>query len=264
MLLLAGVATTVALGALHYVRADARDCGRDRRRGAVRSGRRRQPRRLVAAVVLLLAAVTCLLIYSIRRHRIDDYRGRYRIWLAASAACLVLSANSVAGLHYVLADVAEPFHRLDRAARRRRLVARAGRSAAGWIALRAFFDVKECRLAGVAAARRRVVCHVAAAASYLGFVPAMEPRIESMVAGIATLLGHWLLLAAVVSYARFVVLDAQGLVRTRPRRPQSAAPQKAKTEVAKSKPAAADSHRTFRRRLLAAETAANSTGQDAR
>ena len=38
-------------------------------------------------------------------HRIDDFRGRYRIWLAAAMACLVLSANSIAGLHEVLADV---------------------------------------------------------------------------------------------------------------------------------------------------------------
>jgi hypothetical protein len=33
----------------------------------------------------------------------------------------------------------------------------------------------------------------------------------------AMLLGHWMLLAAVISYARFVVLDAQGLVAVRPR-----------------------------------------------
>ena len=73
--------------------------------------------------MLLLASATCLLIYSIRRHRIDDFRGRYRIWLAASAACLVLSANSVAGLHSVLSDVIESFHRLVGASRRRRMVA---------------------------------------------------------------------------------------------------------------------------------------------
>ena len=47
---------------------------------------------------------TCLLIYSIRRHRIDDFRGRYRVWLAAAVACVVLSADSVAGLHDALAQ----------------------------------------------------------------------------------------------------------------------------------------------------------------
>ena len=51
-----------------------------------------------------------------------------------------------------------------------------------------------------------------AGASFLGLIPATEPRIESLITGTASLLGHWLLFAAVVSYARFVVLDAQGLV----------------------------------------------------
>ena len=51
-----------------------------------------------------------------------------------------------------------------------------------------------------------------AAASYLGFLPAMEPRIETMVAGIATLLGSLVAAGRRDAYARFVVLDAQGLV----------------------------------------------------
>jgi hypothetical protein len=104
----------------------------------------------------------------------------------------------------------------------------------GWIAMRAFFDVKECRLAG-SLTLVALTCHVVAAASFLGFVPAMDPRIESMVAGIATLLGHWSLLVAATTYARFVVLDAQGLIQTgsKPaRRPTT----KSKVEDAKSAP----------------------------
>ena len=37
----------------------------------------------IAAVVTLLASAACMLTYSIRRHRIDDFRGRYRVWLGA-------------------------------------------------------------------------------------------------------------------------------------------------------------------------------------
>src|SRR3954468_9168913 len=59
----------------------------------------------LAGVVLFLASGFCVMTYSIRRHRIDDYRGRYRVWLAAALACLALSANSVTGLHGVLSEV---------------------------------------------------------------------------------------------------------------------------------------------------------------
>ena len=47
----------------------------------------------LSAVVLLLAAVTCLLIYSLRRHRIDDFAGRIACGWRAALACLVLSVE---------------------------------------------------------------------------------------------------------------------------------------------------------------------------
>ncbi len=178
----------------------------------------------VAAVVLLLASGLCLLVYSLRRHRIDDYRGRYRIWLAASAACMLLSANSVAGLHHVLAYTLS--HATGWTALRGGAVwwlAVAGLPL-GWIVLRTLRDVVECRLAAtlwVAA----IACYTAAGASYLGLVPAVAPQIDSMLDAVLALLGHWLMLAAVVSYARYVVLDAQGLV---PLRKPSQQPKKAK------------------------------------
>src|SRR5690242_18669335 len=59
----------------------------------------------LAAVILFVASAFCVMTYSLRRHRIDDYRGRYRVWMAAAVMCLVASANSVAGLHQVFADV---------------------------------------------------------------------------------------------------------------------------------------------------------------
>ena len=56
-----------------------------------------------ASVVLLLTAAHGVFIYSTRRHRLDDYRGRYRVWLWAALACLLLSINSITGIHAVLA-----------------------------------------------------------------------------------------------------------------------------------------------------------------
>ncbi len=47
--------------------------------------------RWLGSTLLGLAAAMSLFIYSLRRHRLDDYHGRYRVWLLMVAACVVLS-----------------------------------------------------------------------------------------------------------------------------------------------------------------------------
>src|SRR5205823_14278964 len=44
-----------------------------------------------SAALLALSGVTAVLIYTLRRHRLDDYRGRYRLWLWAAMCWFVMS-----------------------------------------------------------------------------------------------------------------------------------------------------------------------------
>lgn len=189
----------------------------------------------LAAVVLFMASGFCVLTYSIRRHRIDDYRGRYRVWLGAALACLVLSANSVTGLHEVLSDV------LTSATGCSALrggaawwMALAGLPLA-WIFVRVLLDIRECRIAAAALAGA-AACYGVSTASFLGYGPVVEARIRPIITAAPLLLGHWLLFTAIVANARFVVLDAQGLVtirrRTKAKRADSNV--SAKSGVAKS------------------------------
>ncbi len=211
LLVLAGVLTTAALGGLHYFAVPIATAGGLTHIGLFAMSAPGSLASWIAAVVLLVAAVKCLLVYSIRRHRIDDYRGRYRIWLAAALACLLLSADSVTGLHEALAQSLS--HHTGWAALRAGAVwwlVIAGLPLT-WIAVRMLLDVKECRVAA-ALLVGVVACFLSAGASFLGLIPAADARLESLTTGAAMLLADWLLLAAVVSYARFVVLDAQGLV----------------------------------------------------
>jgi hypothetical protein len=211
ILVVGGVASVAVLGALHYfAQTVATFAGLPTLR-PFDLGAPGSMAAWISAVVLFVASVGCLLVYSIRRHRIDDFKGRYRVWLGASAACLLLSANSVAGMHQVVAHVLSHF--VGWTALRDNSVwwlAIAGLPLA-WIGFRTLLDVKECRLAAtfVGAA---VVCCTASAASYFGFIPVTEQRTASLVSGATMLLGHWMVVAAVVTYARFVILDAQGLV----------------------------------------------------
>ncbi len=142
----------------------------------VRPGRSRQHRRLARRRGVVPGSVACLLIYSIRRHRIDDYRGRYRVWLGAALACLMLSANSVAGLHQVVADMLSHF-----TGGRRCATARCG----GWRwpgcrsrgSRAVLLDMRECRLAAaLLVCRGRVLCGERGQLSRLS-CPTVEPQI---------------------------------------------------------------------------------------
>ena len=55
-----------------------------------------------SSVLLGLAGLLSVLLYSLRKHRIDDYRGRYKVWLWAAAGWAVLSIDHVAPLHKLL------------------------------------------------------------------------------------------------------------------------------------------------------------------
>ena len=53
----------------------------------------------LTALMLQWAALVSWLIYRIRRHRLDDYRGRYRIWLWACLGWTLLSVDAGSQLH---------------------------------------------------------------------------------------------------------------------------------------------------------------------
>jgi hypothetical protein len=191
----------------------------------------------LAAVVLFLACGFCLLTYSIRRHRIDDFRGRYRVWLAAALACLVLSANSVSGLHEVLTDVlgrVTGWSALRNGAAWWLMLA--GLPLA-WIFVRVLLDIRECRV-GAALLVGSAISYAISAISFFGFGPTVEPAVQPILIAAPLLLGHWLAFAAIVTYTRFVVLDAQGLVAVRRRAPakRAASRSPAKHTSAQSSP----------------------------
>jgi hypothetical protein len=216
LLTAAGILTTALLGSLHYFAATIAGvfgAGEIPAFDFTASG---SIASWVASMVLLLASAGCLVVYSIRRYRIDDIRGRYRIWRAAAAACLFLSANSVASFHTVLAGAMSHLTGWT---------ALSGDAVwwltllglpATWIALRTLVEVRESRLA-VSFLATSICSYAVAAATSLGAITFADARAGSTIAGATLLAGHWLALAAVVSYARFVVLDAQGLIAAQPR-----------------------------------------------
>ena len=52
-----------------------------------------------SSTLLLLAAGLSWFIYTIRRHRLDDYKARYRFWLLACGVWLLMSIDETGSLH---------------------------------------------------------------------------------------------------------------------------------------------------------------------
>jgi hypothetical protein len=169
-----------------------------------------------SSAVFMLAAVGSVLVYSIRRHRMDDYRGSYRLWLWCAAAWVVMSIDATANLHtpFTLAMArATGWSMLD--------------GAVWWIgvwgsilailALRLLLEVRECRTATLGFTLAFSLWAAALATDY-GWLPRGEHAALVAIGG--RLLGQMILLLSVSFYARHVLLDAEGLLKARPAKPK--------------------------------------------
>lgn len=164
-----------------------------------------------STVTLLAAAVMSVLVYSVRRYRTDDYRGYYRIWLWAATCWCLLSLDAVAGLR------GEFQHAMTRLTG----TALYGDGSLWWavpylvllsaLGSRLLLDTWPARLS-TAALSTAGACLTVAVATQLGWIVPHEHAHHPLLARSAEMLGCWLLLVAAALHARYVVLDAEGLL----------------------------------------------------
>lgn len=181
-----------------------------------------------SSLLLAWSAIMAAQTYNLRRYRVDDYKGRYRVWLWVPVLLVVASIDAATGLH---AAIGGAMMRLG-----------GGKTLgpdACWLALAA--AVSGAAALRVAIEMRRSVAALVwlfgALTSY-GLAAALRAGLlaapigyEVFAGTTAALAGHLLLWLTLLVYARYVYLDAQGLLVPR----KKAAPKKKKDE---SKPAA--------------------------
>ncbi|MEX2140029.1 MAG: hypothetical protein WD894_12260 [Pirellulales bacterium] len=171
-----------------------------------------------SALVMVACALLSAFVYSVRRFRLDDYRGRYRVWLWGAALWLVMSIDGVADLRGAVRTIG---------------VGLSGRVGLGdgvlwwlapwsvlvvWLGLRMMLDARACR--------------TATSSFLLGFggvavgfiIPQLSLSIAEhqavMVATACSSLGRWWLLFGLVAFARHVLLDAHGQLPVRALKPK--------------------------------------------
>jgi hypothetical protein len=170
----------------------------------------------VAALCLLASGFTALAIYSIRRHRADDYQGRYRIWLWAALGLFVFATDLSAGLHPLFQHLLVQWTGtpLWRGGELWWIIPAA--LLFGALASRVLVDSWLCKLA-VASLLAGSAAYVISLLAGLQILVLDDPLQQVLLQHGTALLGHFFLLMGCLYQARYVQLDAEGLIRHRRR-----------------------------------------------
>ena len=162
-----------------------------------------------SSILLFLAGWTAILIFTLRRHRLDDYRARYRIWLWAALAWLTMSLDESGSLH-------EGFKEFMSYATGSRLYGDgslwwvlAYAAVLGVIGLRLLWDMRSCR-PSTTAISLSAVSFLVAVIVQLDLVMPQSGAKAVMVEEGCEMAGAVFLLLAMVLHARFVIFDIEG------------------------------------------------------
>lgn len=189
------------------------------------------------AIAMLMIAMLAKLTFSLRRHRVDDYAGRYRVWKWIGFGALAMSVNAVAPIHGLLAKAAVTATGWSLTAAGAEWWLAPLALVGGWIFVRLLLEIGESRPA-LAFTLVAAICYGAAAVGVLGFMPAIAEPWGAMAANALPLVGATFALTGMMVFARYVVLDVQGLIDHAPR-PIVEKPAKVEKSVAKAEVKAA-------------------------
>ncbi len=163
----------------------------------------------VSSTTLSAAAMVSLLVYAIRRRRVDDYRGHYRVWLWAAATWLLMSLDECGGLHDGFRDL---------------MIGLTGHQVMGdgsiwWvgaygflgtvIGARLIIEMRGC-WSSTTAFLLAIAAFGVAVTAHLKFVLAEAGVLSVMIEEGCELVGNFLLLLAMTLHARYVILEAEG------------------------------------------------------
>lgn len=174
---------------------------------ALRIDRPESCARWLATTLLFGSVPLAWLVYALRRHRVDDYSGRYRVWLSVGLACLLgsLLEGSELGqaLHAVLLKVCQPSG-LDAAIVGPALVALL--LAAG--GLRLLIEIRQCSIA-VALWTSGATAMLVSVALGAEWIPTAIST-PAALARAAWLVAYVFLVGLMLVYSRFVRLQISG------------------------------------------------------
>jgi len=171
----------------------------------------------LTSMVLGAGALAALVVYTVRRHRKDDYQGRYRVWIWAAMCWLLLAADHATALHRTVRELMVYWTSTSLM----------GDGSIWWLApgglllaavgSRLLIDMLPDRLA-TAALVAAAGCALAALSGPWETTWLGDPRFATLGPHAAAMGAAILLFWSMLAHARYVILEAQGLIlRPEPR-----------------------------------------------
>jgi hypothetical protein len=184
-----------------------------------------------SSTTLAVAAGVAIIVYLLRKHRADDYHARYRIWLAAAVCWFGMSIDESASLH-------EGFKEMMSGLTGERGF---GDGSIWWVGayalvlgvvgIKLVLDMREC-IASTALLVLAGAAYAAAVVTQLNWIlPDSGARGVMLEEGLE-MGGNLLLLLSMMTHARHVILEIEGVVKPRKKK------EKDKDKSEKSKTAA--------------------------
>lgn len=170
-----------------------------------------------SAWLLSMAAVLGYLTYLIRRHRLDDYRGRYRMWYWVVALLIIASLDQVAHLQASARVVIFELAGFTQDPQALLMWSVGLTTVLALIGLRVAAEMRASRLALIALMMAST-CYGLAVAAHLGSFSDMTGALRVMALSALVMTGHISLLGAFCLYARHVHRDACGQLPVRRRK----------------------------------------------
>ncbi len=200
-----------------------------------------------SSMLLAVGAAACMMVFNLRQHRLDDYRGRYRMWAPACIVLMLASINASCDLTGLVASVAGQHLQGHIPGDPRTWVMAAGALAIAACGVRLLIETRESRGA-TSTATIAGICYALLLTARLGRGTETGAQFEAF-AGVdlivlqtsAAMCGHLMVLLSIVLYSRYVLLDSQGKIQelARQRAEKREARRLAREEAAKAKKAAA-------------------------
>lgn len=194
-----------------------------------------------SSFLLIMTGLASLQIYALRRHRCDDYRGTYRLWGWMAALFLFASVNCVVNLGSIFSSAFQSLTQVPLSEKPWMLVT-FKIAALSILVGRGLYEVRESRgsLAWVV-----LVWLGYSAATILQLPEANSSLVDlkpDMMVGNCVLVATIGLFMAHLTYARFIFLQAHGLIKLKVKKKKVAKPKSVKTKpVAKKKKATTES-----------------------
>lgn len=164
----------------------------------------------VASFLMLATAFFCFQVFQVRRFRADDFNGSYRVWAWLALGFMLASIDATAKISPIIASLIAANWESGWLSFDRNVWLLLVGSPALIVSVRLVLEIWRSRVA-IGSIAIAIMAYVIANVVRLDFLPIPDEN-QSVVEANTVMVAHSFLFFTILCYARFVLLESQGLI----------------------------------------------------